>query len=62
MRLWSFYFSYCEAAFEEQYLTDVQVAFAPPAWRPALRTTTTPPPTRRAHDGFDRWLQRANGN
>jgi len=62
VRLWSFYFSYCEAAFEELYLTDVQVAFATPAWRPGSRTAATPAPSFRAHHGSDRWLQRATGN
>ena len=62
MRLWSFYFSYCEAAFEEAYLTDVQVAFAAPAWRPGARATPTTAPTLRAHHGSDQWLQRASGN
>jgi cyclopropane-fatty-acyl-phospholipid synthase len=46
VRLWSFYFSYCEAAFEERYLTDVQVAFAPPVGPEAPRTPsgTSPRP------------------
>ncbi len=40
VRLWEFYFSYCEAAFEERYLRDVQLLFTAPAWRPpALRAT-----------------------
>ncbi|HEY1739000.1 MAG TPA: cyclopropane-fatty-acyl-phospholipid synthase family protein [Acidimicrobiia bacterium] len=34
-RLWEFYFSYCEAAFEERYVRDVQLLYTPPGWRPA---------------------------
>ncbi len=33
-RLWEFYFSYCEAAFEERYVRDVQLLYTAPAWRP----------------------------
>ena len=39
VRLWEFYFSYCEAAFEERYVRDVQLLYTAPEWRPsALRT------------------------
>lgn len=31
--LWDFYLAYCEAAFEERYLGDVQLVFAKPGWR-----------------------------
>ena len=38
-RLWEFYFSYCEAGFDERYIRDVQLLYTAPAWRPpALRT------------------------
>ncbi|HEU5308692.1 MAG TPA: class I SAM-dependent methyltransferase, partial [Acidimicrobiia bacterium] len=35
VRRWEFYFSYCEAAFEERYVRDVQLLYTAPAWRPA---------------------------
>ncbi len=39
VRLWEFYFSYCEAGFEERYISTAQIAFAAPEWRPgAFRT------------------------
>ena len=39
LRLWEFYFSYCEAAFDERYVRAVQLLYTAPAWRPsALRT------------------------
>ena len=34
-RLWDFYFSYCEAGFDERYVSDVQLLYTGPAWRPA---------------------------
>lgn len=38
MRCWDFYFSYCEAAFEERYVRAVQMLYTPSTWRPrALR-------------------------
>jgi cyclopropane-fatty-acyl-phospholipid synthase len=47
-RLWEFYFSYCEAAFEERYVRDVQLLYTAPAWRPpALRTASAEPVHRR---------------
>jgi len=49
-RLWEFYFSYCEAAFEERYVRDVQLLYTAPAWRPpALRT---PPNVEAIHQGW----------
>jgi cyclopropane-fatty-acyl-phospholipid synthase len=35
VRLWEFYFSYCEAAFEERYVRDVQLLYTARDWRPA---------------------------
>ena len=35
IRLWDFYFAYCEAAFLERQISDVQMLFAKSAWRPA---------------------------
>ncbi len=38
VRLWQFYFAYCEAAFDERYVRDVQLLYTAPSWRPsALR-------------------------
>ncbi len=34
LRLWDFYFSYCEGAFAERYVSVVQAVFARPDWRP----------------------------
>ena len=34
-RLWMLYLCYCEAAFLERRVSDVQVGLAKPAWRPA---------------------------
>jgi cyclopropane-fatty-acyl-phospholipid synthase len=49
VRLWEFYFSYCEAAFEERYVRDVQLLYTAPAWRPpALRIA---PSTEVVHHG-----------
>ena len=33
LRLWDFYFSYCEGAFTERYVSVVQAVFARPEWR-----------------------------
>ena len=45
VRLWEFYFSYCEAAFEERHVRDVQLLYTAPAWRPsALRPRRAPRP------------------
>lgn len=42
-RLWDFYFSYCEAGFDERYISVVQLAFAPPGRkRTAPRTHAQP--------------------
>ena len=50
VRLWDFYFSYCEAAFDERYVRDVQLLYTAPAWRPpALRTA---PSAEAVHHGW----------
>ena len=36
LRMWRFYLSYCEAAFLERHVSDVQMVLAKPAWRPPL--------------------------
>ena len=33
IRMWEYYFSYCEAGFEERYIGDVQMLFAKPMCR-----------------------------
>ncbi|MFZ5908311.1 MAG: class I SAM-dependent methyltransferase [Nitrospirota bacterium] len=33
IRMWEFYFCYCEAGFTERYISDVQLLFAKPGWR-----------------------------
>jgi cyclopropane-fatty-acyl-phospholipid synthase len=38
LRLWTFYLAYCEAAFLERHISDVQVVLARPGWRPPLAT------------------------
>ena len=35
-RMWRLYLSYCEAAFLERHVSDVQIVLAKPAWRPPL--------------------------
>jgi len=56
-RLWEFYFSYCEAAFEERYLGNVQLLYTAPAWRPpALRLA---PRAQPVHHGRALQLVRA---
>jgi cyclopropane-fatty-acyl-phospholipid synthase len=48
-RLWDFYFSYCEAGFEERYLSDVQLLYAAPGFdRTTATTVTTTSPANRA--------------
>ena len=37
LRLWRLYLSYCEAAFLERHVSDVQVVLAKPSWRGQLR-------------------------
>ncbi len=37
-RLWTLYLTYCEAAFLERHVSDVQIIFARDQWRPALAT------------------------
>jgi cyclopropane-fatty-acyl-phospholipid synthase len=47
LRLWEFYFSYCEAAFEERYVRDVQMLYvhsagvAPPSTPLSLESSTS---------------------
>ena len=35
LRMWRYYFAYCEAGFAERKISDVQLVFARPGWRPA---------------------------
>jgi cyclopropane-fatty-acyl-phospholipid synthase len=35
-RLWALYLAYCEAAFLERHVSDVQVVLAKPSWRGRL--------------------------
>ena len=44
-RLWEFYFSYCEAGFDERYISVVQLAYAAPGW---VVGGDRPPTARRA--------------
>ncbi len=39
IRLWDYYFCYCEGAFMERYIGDVQMVFAKPAWRNQMSQT-----------------------
>jgi cyclopropane-fatty-acyl-phospholipid synthase len=56
VRLWGFYFSHCEAAFEERHVRDVQLLYTAPAWHPqALRTA---PNTEVVHHGREADLVR----
>jgi hypothetical protein len=32
--MWRYYFAYCEAGFAERRISDVQMVFARPGWRP----------------------------
>lgn len=52
IRMWEFYLSYCEGAFEEHYIGDVQVIFAKPLHRQPmfspLRKQESPATTRTA--------------
>ncbi|MDZ7677920.1 MAG: cyclopropane-fatty-acyl-phospholipid synthase family protein [Acidimicrobiales bacterium] len=41
LRLWDFYFAYCEGAFAERYVSVVQATFARPDWRPAAIAAPT---------------------
>jgi cyclopropane-fatty-acyl-phospholipid synthase len=34
IRLWDYYFCYCEGGFMERYIGDVQMIFSKPGWRP----------------------------
>jgi cyclopropane-fatty-acyl-phospholipid synthase len=36
LRVWRLYLSYCEAAFLERHISDIQVVLAKPGWRPPL--------------------------
>ncbi len=56
VRLWEFYFSYCEAAFEERYVRDVQLLYTAPAWRPPAPRTV--PRAAAVHHGVNRELVR----
>ncbi len=40
LRLWRLYLSYCEAAFIERHVSDVQIVLAKPDWRPPLLLRT----------------------
>jgi cyclopropane-fatty-acyl-phospholipid synthase len=40
LRMWRFYFAYCEAGFLERRVSDVQVVFSRPDWRGALSPRT----------------------
>ena len=33
IRLWNYYFCYCEAGFDERYLSDLQIVLTRPKWR-----------------------------
>jgi len=43
-RLWSLYLAYCEAAFLERHVSDVQLVLAKPSWRGHLGTDISPAP------------------
>ena len=43
VRLWQYYFSYCEAGFAERYLSDVQMVLARPDWRGSVSCEALPP-------------------
>jgi cyclopropane-fatty-acyl-phospholipid synthase len=38
IRLWEFYFAYCEAGFDERYTSVTQLLYAPKGWRPRSLT------------------------
>jgi cyclopropane-fatty-acyl-phospholipid synthase len=40
VRMWRLYLSYCEAAFLERHISDVQIVLAKPAWQPPLLVRT----------------------
>ena len=42
VRLWQYYFSYCEAGFAERYLSDVQMVLARPEWRGSVSCEALP--------------------
>ena len=42
IRLWQYYFSYCEAGFAERYLSDVQMVLARPDWRGSVSCEALP--------------------
>lgn len=46
LRLWEFYFAYCEGGFAEGHLGDVHLVFARPGSRPGTRPTFAPAPIR----------------
>jgi cyclopropane-fatty-acyl-phospholipid synthase len=35
VRMWDFYLGYCEGAFDERHIGDIQMVFAKPLWRGA---------------------------
>jgi cyclopropane-fatty-acyl-phospholipid synthase len=39
IRMWEYYFCYCEAGFAERYIGDVQMLFSKPGWRGATILT-----------------------
>lgn len=41
-RLWEFYFAYCEAGFDERYVSVGQLAYAAPGWRPQPHAPSAP--------------------
>ncbi len=41
-RLWQFYFAYCEAGFDERYISAAQLLYAAPLWRPRAVAHPTP--------------------
>ena len=45
-RLWRFYFAYCEAGFDERYISAAQLLYTAPMWRP--RAIAKPAPARAA--------------
>ena len=43
-RLWNFYLCYCEGAFLERHISDVQMVMAMPDWRAPMALRDAPPP------------------
>ena len=40
VRMWRLYLSYCEAAFIERHVSDIQIVLAKQGWRPPLLVRT----------------------